>query len=174
MKLHLTLFLQLVAIITLVNSGVAVASDLPDRSLTPGVTDLGISQQNIQSTVCVKGYTKTVRPPAKYTNKLKKRQIRQYGYDDQNPKNYEEDHLIPLSIGGNPRATGNLWPEPRKSEWNAARKDKLEFVLYRMVCRNEISLKDAQNEIASDWIEAYKKYVHEKKRRRGRSFGHVD
>ena len=174
MQLHLTRFLQLVTVVTLAFSNVAGASDLPDPSLTPGVTDLNISQQNIQSTVCVKGYTKTVRPPAQYTNKLKKRQIRQYGYDDQNPKHYEEDHLIPLSIGGDPRATGNLWPEPRKSEWNAARKDELEFVLYRMVCRNEISLKDAQNVIASNWIDAYKKYVHEKKHRRGHGLGHVD
>ena len=111
MQLHLTRFLQLVTVVTLAFSNVAGAADLPDPSLTPGVTDLNISQQNIQLTVCVKGYTKTVRPPAQYTNKLKKRQIRQYGYDDQNPKHYEEDHLIPLSIGGDPRAIGNLWPE---------------------------------------------------------------
>jgi len=147
------------------------ASDLPDPTLTPGSIDLTITQENIQSTVCVRGYTKTVRPPASYTNKLKKRQIRQYGYEDRNPKHYEEDHLIPLSIGGNPRDPRNLWPEPRKSEWNARKKDDLEFVLYRMVCRGEISLVDAQREIASNWIEAYRKYVHEAK---AHKHGHVD
>jgi hypothetical protein len=152
-----------------------LASDLPNPSLTPGAIDPTITQQNIQTTVCVKGYTKTIRPPASYTNKLKKRQIREYGYDDRNPKAYEEDHLIPLSIGGNPRDPKNLWPEPRKSEWSAAKKDDLEFTLYKMVCRDEIDLKEAQDEIASDWIAAYKKYVHEGKgRKHGRKYGRVD
>lgn len=164
------------AVVVLAFSFSAWASDLPDRALTPGAVDPGITQANIQSTVCVKGYTKTVRPPAHYTNKLKKRQLREYGYADRNPKHYEEDHLIPLSIGGNPHDPRNLWPEPRNSEWNAARKDDLEFVLYHMVCDGRIPLKDAQAEIASNWIEAYKRYVHENGRGRGRTHkvGHVD
>jgi hypothetical protein len=93
---HCLLFLLLVTLFR-----TAIAGDLPDSRLTPGAVDSSITQQNIQQTVCVRGYVKTVRPPASYTNKLKKRQIREYGYADQNPKHYEEDHLIPLSIGGN-------------------------------------------------------------------------
>ncbi len=137
----------------------AIAVDLPDPRLTPGAVDPSITQQNIQQTVCVRGYTKTVRPPASYTNKLKKRQIREYGYADRNPKHYEEDHLIPLSIGGNPTDERNLWPEPRNSEWGAAKKDQLEFVLYKMVCSGEIPLTKAQQEISTNWIEAWKRYV---------------
>ncbi len=165
---------MLVAILALALTFPALASDLPNPSLTPGAINPEITQQNIHSTVCVKGYTKTIRPPANYTNKLKKRQLREYGYDDRNPKHYEEDHLIPLSIGGNPRDPKNLWPEPRNSEWNAAKKDDLEFTLYRMVCRNEISLKDAQAEIASNWVEAWKRYVHGKGKRHGHKLGHAD
>jgi len=71
---------------------------------------------------------------------------------------------IPLSIGGNPQDPRNLWPEPRISEWNAAKKDTLEYTLYRMVCDGEITLKEAQNEVASNWIEARKRYVHGKTR----------
>jgi len=138
----------------------ALASDLPNPALTPGAIDPYITQLNIHQTVCVKGYTKTIRPPSYYTNKLKKRQIREYGYEDRNPKHYEEDHLIALSIGGAPHDPRNLWPEPRKSEWNAAKKDQLEFVLYKMVCREEISLSEAQHDMAADWIEAWKRYVH--------------
>ena len=164
----------LVAFVVLLLTFQASASDLPNPSLTPGAIDPNITQQNIQSTVCIKGYTKTVRPPASYTNKLKKRQIRQYGYDDSNPKHYEEDHLIPLSIGGNPTNPVNLWPEPRLSEWDAAKKDDLEFTLYKMVCKDKIGLKEAQNEISSDWITAYKRYVHVGKKHRGRKYGHVD
>jgi len=152
----------------------AFASDLPNPKFTPGAINPYITQQNIHQTVCVKGYTKKVRPPSYYTNKLKKRQIREYGYVDRNPKHYEEDHLIALSIGGDPRDPHNLWPEPRKSEFNAAKKDQLEFVLYKRVCRDEISLSEAQHEMASNWIEAYKRYVHANGTRHGRGFGHVD
>lgn len=137
----------------------ADAGDLPNPAMTPGAIDPSITQSNIQQTVCVKGYTKTVRPAAYYTNKLKKIQIRQYGYTDTNPKDFEEDHLVALSIGGHPTDERNLWPQPRNSEWGADKKDQLEFVLYKMVCTGEIPLAKAQSAMASDWISAWKKYV---------------
>jgi hypothetical protein len=136
-----------------------MAGDLPDPRLTPGSLNSSVNQGNIARTVCVKGYTKTIRPPASYTNRLKKEQIRSYGYADHNPKDYEEDHLIALSIGGAPEDPHNLWPQPRKSEWNAAKKDQLEFVLYKMVCSRELPLAEAQREMAQDWIAAWKRYV---------------
>ena len=146
-------------LLSLLVNCLAFAGDLPDPRMTPGTTNADVTQENIQQTVCVKGYTKTIRPPAYRTNKLKKIQIRQYGYDNTNPKDYEEDHLIALSIGGAPEDEHNLWPQPRKSEWSAAKKDQLEFVLYKMVCANEISLKDAQHAMGTDWIAAWKAYV---------------
>lgn len=139
--------------------GLALAGDLPDHRMTPGAINPNVRQANISQTVCSKGYSKSIRPPANFTNRLKKQQIREYGYADRNPKHYEEDHLIPLSIGGAPEDPRNLWPEPRESEWGAEKKDQLEFVLYKMVCAHEISLADAQREIATDWIAAWKKYV---------------
>jgi hypothetical protein len=156
--------------LALVYSFSAWASDLPDSAITPGAINPSVTQQNIQSTVCVRGYTKTIRPPAHFTNKLKKRQIREYGYADRNPKHYEEDHLIALSIGGAPDDPRNLWPEPRNSEWGAAKKDQLEFVLYKMVCADEISLAEAQHDMATNWIEAWKRYVpsHQKYRFKSR------
>ena len=136
------------------------AGDLPDQRMTPGATNPDVTQNNIDSTVCVKGFTKTIRPPASYTNKLKKAQIRQYHYADTNPKDYEEDHLIALSIGGNPTDERNLWPQPRNSEWNAAKKDQLELTMYKMVCARDITLAQAQHDMSVDWIGAYKRYVH--------------
>jgi hypothetical protein len=159
MKFYCTRFLLLPASLALVLSFPAWASDLPDPSLTPGAINFNVTQGNIQQTVCVKGYTKTIRPQAHFTNKLKKRQMREYGYADRNPKHYEEDHLIALSIGGASDDSRNLWPEPRNSEWNAKKKDRLEFVLYKMVCNQEISLAEAQHEMATNWIEAWKRYV---------------
>lgn len=152
MKIKCLLFLAAIPTLTL-------AADPPDPRLTPGSINPDVTQESIQQTVCVKGYTKTIRPPASYTNKLKKAQIRQYGYADTNPKDYEEDHLIALSIGGNPTDPANLWPQPRKSEWGADKKDQLEFVLYKKVCAGEVSLRDAQHDMATDWISAWKKYV---------------
>jgi len=148
-----------VAAAALVFSGLAAAADLPDHNLTPGAIDPSVTQQNIHETVCVKGYTKTVRPPAYFTNKLKKSQIREYGYDDTNPRDYEEDHLIPLNIGGKPDDPRNLWPQPKNSQWNAAKKDELEFKLYKQVCDGRVPLAEAQKAYATDWVQAYKKYV---------------
>lgn len=136
----------------------SMAGDLPNRALTPGAINPDVRQDNIATTVCVKGWTKTVRPPAYYTNKLKKSQIREYGYGDTNPRDYEEDHLIPLSVGGNPTDPRNLWPQPRNSEWNAEKKDRLEFAMYRAVCQGEIGLDEARRAFAVNWIEAYRRY----------------
>lgn len=136
-----------------------LASDLPDPALTPGATSPAVTQANIRQTVCVKGYSKTIRPPAYYTNRLKKRQLREYGYADTNPRHYEEDHLVALSIGGAADDPLNLWPQPRNSEWGADKKDQLEFLLYRMVCAQEITLAEAQHAMAVNWIEAWKRYV---------------
>ena len=150
----------------------ALASDLPDPSITPGEINPDVTQSNLQSTVCVKGYTKSIRPPAYFTNRLKKQQMRKYGYADRNPKHFEEDHLIALSIGGAPDDPRNLWPEPRNSEWSAKKKDQLEFVMYKMVCNREISLAEAQHAMAGNWITAWEQYVpnHRKYRFRGKVY----
>lgn len=143
----------------------AHAADLPDPTRTPGVLNPEVTQATIHDTVCVKGWTKTIRPPAYYTNTLKKMQIEQYRYADSNPAHYEEDHRIPLSLGGHPSDARNLWPEPRKTEWGAKRKDQLEFALYRAVCDGAMPLVEAQKAFAGNWIDAYKRYA----RLRGRS-----
>lgn len=138
---------------------VSFAGELPDPTITPGAINPDVTQENIHQTICVKGYSKTIRPPAYYTNKLKKRQLIEYGYGRANPRNFEEDHLINISIGGNPTDPKNLWPQPHNTTWNAAKKDELELVLQKLVCRGKIPLAAAQKDIASNWIEAYKKYI---------------
>ena len=132
-----------------------VIEGLPDPQLTPGAINSKVTQDNIHQTVCMSGWTKTVRPPVAYTNNLKQKQIKEYGYADTNPRDYEEDHLIPLALGGNPTDEHNLWPQPRNSAWNAAKKDKLEFALYKAVCSGEYNLDKARDEIKTNWIKAY-------------------
>lgn len=138
-------------------------SALPDPALTPGAVNPAVTQDNIGQTICVPGWTRTVRPPARYTSALKRRQIRQYGYTDHRMRLYEEDHLIPLSLGGAPMDPRNLWPEPRQSAdgWDADRKDELEAMLPQLVCARTLSLEDAQHAIATNWIDAYRRYVGE-------------
>ncbi len=134
-------------------------SDLPNPAITPGAVDPSVTPQNLQSTVCVKGYTATVRPDKKVTNRLKREQIRQYRYADTNPQHYEQDHLVPLNIGGSPSDPKNLWPQPRSAQWGADQKNDLEFVAYRLVCSGQLNLQEAQQRIAANWIEAYQAWV---------------
>lgn len=159
MKGYCTRFVLLPASLALVLSLPTWVSDLPNPLLTPGTINTEVTQANIQYTICVNGYTEKIRPPAEFTNNLKRRQISEYGYADREPQHYEEDHLIALSIGGAPADAHNLWPEPRNSKWNASKKDRLEFVLYKMVCDHEIPLAEAQHAMATNWIQAWKQYV---------------
>ena len=127
---------------------------LPDPSCTPGATNPDVTQDTIDQTICVSGWTSTVRPPASYTNALKVNQIAEYGYSDTSTADYEEDHLIPLELGGAPRDPNNLWPEPRYGSRTATNKDSVENALKKAVCDGQVNLVDAQNAIAADWTTA--------------------
>src|SRR5919204_1718940 len=109
-------------------------------TLAPGALNPDVTQANIHSTICVTGWTATVRPPPEYTDALKLKQMREYG--ETGPSSaYEEDHLISLELGGAPRDPRNLWPEPRP---RADEVDRIENELNAKVCSGELSLADAQ------------------------------
>src|SRR4051794_25130807 len=76
----------------------------------PGGTDPRVTQANIQDTICVSGYTAKVRPSASYTSALKAQQMKARHLPGV-PADYEEDHAIPLEVGGDPVSDINLWPE---------------------------------------------------------------
>ncbi len=137
------------------------ARSLPDPGLTPGALNPAVTEATIDTTICIRGWSRSVRPPAEYTEALKRRQIREYGYADRRLRSYEEDHLIPIGVGGSPDDPRNLCSEPRETAdgWNADRKDELEAVLARLVCARQVSLREAQRAIATDWIAAYRRFV---------------
>jgi hypothetical protein len=108
--------------------------------LTPGVVNPDVTQATIGQTVCVSGWTRTVRPPVAYTNNLKLEQMREY--DEQGePSAYQEDHLISLELGGNPTDPRNLWPEPYP---RASDVDRIENQLNAEVCSGKLTLAEAQ------------------------------
>jgi hypothetical protein len=84
--------------------------------------------------------------------------FRLHGVRDPAPRAFELDYLIPPELGGT-GALGNLWPQPYQAGlWNAHAKDAIEDHLHRLVCEGSLDLKTAQNELAADWIAAYRKY----------------
>jgi hypothetical protein len=113
-----------------------------DPVRTPGVLNPDVTQANIHATVCVQGWTRTIRPPTSYTNELKRRQMREYGVGG-SLSDYQEDHLISLSLGGHPTDPRNLWPEPNP---RATDVDTIEYDLHEKVCSGKLSLADAQQQ----------------------------
>ncbi len=86
--------------------------------------------------------------------------FRAYRMDERAAKAYQVDYLINPQLGGDD-SLQNLWPEPyHATVWNATTKDALETRLHGMVCNGQIDLRSAQQELATDWIAAYKKYFH--------------
>jgi hypothetical protein len=107
---------------------------------TPGVLNPAVTQATIASTICRRGWTRTIRPPVDYTNALKQRQLRLYGLRGP-PSGYQEDHLISLELGGSPADPRNLWPEPYP---RASAVDQIENDLNHRVCAGSLTLDEAQ------------------------------
>ena len=188
-KMILCLFATLVFAVVVAPSGVGQdgvpSIAVPKDHLFPGVTNAAVTQANINTNICKANWTDTIRPPTSYTTALKREQLKTLSYTtpnplpkvksksgkkmipdltkckehSANPSCWEEDHLISLQLGGDPRSPDNLWPEPWFGPWNARIKDALETKLKRMVCAGQIPLSEAQQAIATDWVAAYKKYV---------------
>jgi len=119
---------------------------LPDRRCTPGAIDPAVTQADIASTICVSGYTQTIRPPESQTEAFKFGQAYP-AYGLAAGTESELDHLVPLELGGANDAA-NLWPEAGPVP-NA--KDSVEHVLNSAVCDGRIRLARAQHGIARNW-----------------------
>jgi hypothetical protein len=107
---------------------------------TPGVLNPAVTQATIASTICRRGWTRTIRPPVDYTNALKRRQLSRYGLHGP-PSGFQEDHLISLELGGSPADPRNLWPEPYP---RASAVDQIENDLNHRVCTGSLTLAEAQ------------------------------
>ena len=133
-----------------VGSGDPSASpSLPIPVLTPGATT-NVSMD----LVCAA----TEPPPPPVPADMRDRVLRSYAMHDVPHEEFELDYLITPQLGGATHPA-NLWPERYDSPvWNAKVKDQLETLLPALVCSGAVELTEAQQEIARDWIAAYKKY----------------
>jgi hypothetical protein len=136
--------LLLIAVLPRCEGRHRIAGNLASWATTPGVVNPDVTQATIGRTICVHGWTRTIRPPSSYTSELKAEQLRAYGLRGP-PSRYQEDHLISLELGGHPTDPRNLWPESRP---RADEVDGIENDLNRRICDGSLSLRDAQREIS--------------------------
>jgi hypothetical protein len=136
------LVLGLVGLSLVHMGGAGAPAVVASPTLTPGSLNPDVTQATIATTICVRGWTGTVRPPTAYTNALKAEQMPLYG-ETGVTSGYQEDHLISLELGGNPTDPGNLWPEPYP---RATVVDGIENDLNAKVCSGDLTLADAQEQ----------------------------
>jgi hypothetical protein len=120
----------------------------PDPACTPGALNPAVTQATIDTTICVSGYTKTIRPSESVTEAEKSASMAAYG-DRGSMGAYEYDHLVSLELGGALNDARNLWPEPGDSP---NPKDTVENALHRAVCDGQMPLGQAQHIIATGWV----------------------
>jgi hypothetical protein len=147
--------------VLLVLVGCAAAPQLPPNvgGYPPGAINPDVTQDNIKQTICVVGWTATIRPATSYTNAFKLELLHAQGLPDTDKTKYELDHYIPLELGGHPRNPDNLWLQPWGGAMGAKVKDRLETKLKKLVCDGEVTLERARTDIRTDWQSAFKKYV---------------
>ena len=123
---------------------------LPDPAFTPGAT-----REVALSDLCSADSDDVVR---NVPRALQQKVFQEYGLHGVPASEFEVDYLITPGLGGSDDVR-NLWPQPHfNTTWNSYVKDQLEDRLHHMVCEHKVSLNEAQQEIASNWIAAYKKY----------------
>ena len=120
-----------------------IAADLP--------TNPAVTQETLATTICAPGWTKTVRPSAWETGRIKIKLIRELELPEELLTDFELDHRIPLALGGAPEDPRNLELQP----WDeAGDKDAVEACLSRAVCAGKIGLDEARRRIWGDWRHA--------------------
>jgi hypothetical protein len=143
--------------LALLTATVAYAGDVPDPRLTPGA---------VASTNPAEVCESDGRPGSAYsrmhrgTNEAARRgDFARYGIPWSEHGRYEDDHLVPLCLGGADTAA-NRWPQPRWGAWNSYRKDELESYACHTVCsgRPDLLIETQRWFLPpSDWREAYRR-----------------
>lgn len=107
-----------------------------------------VRQETLNQTICVTGWTKTVRPPASHTGPIKRQMMAEIGVPPEGEDTIKLDHRIPLALGGSPDSLANFMLQPDDESKD---KDRVEVCLARMVCAGKLSLSQAQAAIWANW-----------------------
>lgn len=129
-------------------SGCQVSGPMQDTGCTPG----DILPSATKSQICQPGYASSVR---NVTTSTKNKVYSSYGIKSHHSGQYEVDHLVSLELGGS-NDISNLWPEAASPTPGFHEKDKVENYLHDQVCSGAISLKQAQIDIATNWLNVYR------------------
>jgi hypothetical protein len=116
---------------------VAAAALLPPVA---GAYNAAVTPATIRTTICVSGWSSTVRPPTSYTTPLKRELLVRYHLPG-TISGYQLDHMISLSVGGAPRDQRNLWLEPAAQAKVA---DRWEARWHNRVCNGSWGLRYTQ------------------------------
>jgi hypothetical protein len=120
---------------------------IQDKACTPG----DIFHDATKDKICVPGYASSVR---NVTQSTKNKVYAAYGVKTRKPGQYEVDHLVSLQLGGS-NDISNLWPEPATPTPGFHQKDRVENYLHDEICKGNIPLRQAQIEIATNWVAVY-------------------
>lgn len=114
------------------------------------VVNPDVKQSNIDQTICVPGWTSTIRPPASYTNKIKRALVNETAEADV-MEDYELDHVVPLAVGGHPTDPRNLHLQLWDGPDGAHAKDVVEVRMKKAVCDRRVTLAKAQACFIKGW-----------------------
>lgn len=140
---------------------------LPDPAVVTGIQNPAVNQANIRSTLCVANWTKTVRPPTSYTDKLRA-QLTPPGHK---PGDGEGDHAWPIEDGGMPGPVPlsdpaqttlflhSFWWQIYADRYGARVKDVLESNLHRRLCAGTITIQKAHDALIPNWLAGYQQFV---------------
>ena len=121
-------------------------------SMAPGAETLpvnpNVTPENIDLTICVKGFSHSIRPPWQFTNSIKHRLLDEAGIPSEAIHEYVLDHVINIAIGGAPDDPRNLRLQPREE---SLQKDRAENRAHDLVCTHRLGLREAQRIMWSDW-----------------------
>jgi uncharacterized protein YceK len=128
-------------------TGCQVNGALQDKACTPG----DIIKSATKAQICKSGYASKVR---NVPQSVKNQVYASYGIRSHRAGQYEVDHLVSLELGGS-NDISNLWPEAASPKPGFHEKDKVENYLHDQMCKGNITLTQAQIDIATNWLSVY-------------------
>jgi len=128
------------------------------------VLDPRVTQETLAETVCVHGYTRSVRPGWRWARAMKDRALAAVGLGPEARGAYQLDHRMPLVLGGAARDPANLTLQ----ESSEARiKDGMERRLGCLVCKGELLLEEARLILTGgDWRQGWSEWKRVRCRRK--------